>query len=292
MINFIKRSAVIVLLLIVFPLPRVLANTAENPSVEESEEQPIIEESTEQQGDEESTEESAEGNNRTTEESPNEYVPPQNQQPQYEETTEVPYQSYEEPTEEFYYEEETAEKTGEEWTEEVTVEVTEEVTEAPTEEMTQEETAESETVEENSEVTINQEAAEAFSIAGNAVVDDTGLEGLAVTLSGAKEDEATTDENGEFSFKKVPPGEYELQVEVPEGYTAEKETMTLTVEDRGKRGITFVMEEKTAEESIENDEQVMSNQDDAPSTNLAVILVGVMLLSIIGVLFLAKALRK
>lgn len=282
--NIIKRSALVLLLLVLVPAHGISANTEEAPAVEESAEQPVSEESTEQQGYEESAEESVEGNNDTTEESSNEYVPPQNEQPQYEETTEAPYESYEEPAEEFYYEEETAEETVEEWTEEVT----EEATETPTEEVT----AEPETVEEPADVTINQAAVEEFSIAGKVTADDAGLEDVTVVLLGEKEDEVTTDENGEFSFTEVPSGEYGLQVEAPEGYTAEKETLSLTVDDRGKRGVTFVMEEAPTEESIETDDQVMSDQDTEPTNNMTVILVGVVLLAIIAILFIVKALRR
>ncbi len=307
MINIIKRSAVAALLLIMIPFSGVLADTAETPSAEESSEQPVFEESAEQEGYEESTEASVEDYNETTEEevieeSPDEYVPPQNDQPQYEETTEAPYQSYEEPTEEFNYEEETAEETEEEWTEEPNVEVTEEVTEAPAEEMTEEVTAEpveemieeetAEPVDEPADVTINQAAVDEFSIAGEVVSDSGGVEGVTVTLSGDKDDETKSDVNGEFSFNKVPAGEYELHVEMPEGYTAEKETHALTLEDRGKRGITFVMEEQPGEEQIETDDQIKADKDVDSSNNMPIILVGVVLLAAVLILFLVKALKR
>ncbi|SFK73166.1 carboxypeptidase regulatory-like domain-containing protein [Salinicoccus halodurans] len=290
--NTIKRSAVIALLLILLPVPGVAANTAEETSIEESAEQQTTEESTEQQiseeTTEEATEESVEENYNKTEEPADEYVPPQNEQPQYEQTTEEPYQSYEESTEEFYYEEETAEQKVEEWTEEVTEEVTEEITEEPTEESY----VEPETVEETTEVTINKAEVDEFSIAGKVLSDDAGLEAVTVTLTGDKKDEVTTDENGNFSFTEVPSGEYELQVETPEGYTAEKEMLSLSVEDRGKRGITFVLEETPAEESIETDDQVMADQDGGSSNNLTVILVGVILLALVAILFIVRALRR
>lgn len=288
--NRIKGSAVIALLLILTPAPGVLANTSEEPVVEDSTEQPVSEESTEQQEYEGTTEESVEGNN-TSEAPSNEYVPPQNEQsqnnqPQYEETTEAPYQSYEEPQKEFNGEQ-TAEETVEVFTEEVTVETTEETTAEPSEEVF----TEPETVEERTEVTINQKAVDEFSITGRVVADDADVKDVTITLSGGKKDEAATDENGGFSFEGVPPGEYELHVEIPEGYTAEKETMSLNVEDRSKQGITFIMEEKPAEESVKTDERVMSEADES-SNNMPIILVGAVLLAIVAILFAARALRK
>lgn len=299
--NTVKRSAVIALLLILLPVPEVLANTTEETSVEESTErsvnenspeQPVNEESTTQQRFEETTEASEEGEDNATEEPANEYVPPQNEQPQYEEPTETPYQSYEESTEEFYYEEETEEQTVDEWTEEITEEITEEMTEEVTEEPTEEVYVEPETVEEPAEVTINQAEVDGFSIAGEVTANDVGLEGVTVSLAGDKKEEISTDENGKFSFEDVPPGDYELQVAAPEGYTVEKETLSLIVEDRGKRGINFIMEEVPAEKSIETDEQVMADQDEESSNNMAIILVGVVLLSIVAILFIVRALRK
>src|SRR5699024_1665765 len=179
------------------------------------------------------------------------------------------------------------EETVEEDTEEVTEEVTEEQTADPGEEVY----TELETAEEPAEVTINHEEAETFSITGEVVEGDTGMEDITVILSGDGEKEAETDENGGFSFKKMPPGDYELQMEVPDGYTAEKETMSLNVEDRSKQGITFLMEETPAEESVETDDQVMADQDGVSSNNLTVILVGVILLALVAILFIVRALR-
>src|SRR5699024_5634210 len=226
-------------LLLFVPAHGISANTEEDPPVEESPEQPAIEESAEQS--------------------------------QYEETAEDPYQSYEEPAGE-YYEEPSGEQPIEETVEEYTEEVTEEVTEEQTAEPGEEVYTELETAEEPAEVTINHEEAETFSITGEVVEGDTGMEDITVILSGDGEKEAGTDENAGVSITKMPPGDYELQMEVPDGYTAEKETMPLNVEDRSKQGITFLMEETPAEESVETDDQVMADQDGGSSNNLTVIL--------------------
>lgn len=67
------------------------------------------------------------------------------------------------------------------------------------------------------------------------VSDDKGLEGTIVKLTGDKADSVETDEDGNFVFSEVPSGEYDIQVEVPEGYSAEQDTFSVTVEDRGEK---------------------------------------------------------
>src|SRR5699024_4877841 len=115
-----------------------------------------------------------------------------------------------------------AEQTAEERIEKYTGEVTEQAPEEQTAEPEEEAYAEPETTEEPAEVTINHKEAEVFSITGEVVEGDTGMENVTVILSGDGEKEAATDENGTFSFKEMPPGDYELQMEVPDGYTAKK----------------------------------------------------------------------
>ncbi|HIW12764.1 MAG TPA: carboxypeptidase regulatory-like domain-containing protein [Candidatus Salinicoccus stercoripullorum] len=289
--NIIKKwSAVALLLLVLIPAHGISANTEEEPTVEESAEQPSVEESTEQPQDEESTEEPENNYSNTEEEYPEDSIPPQNEQPRYEEPVEDFYQSYEEPAGE-YYEEPSAEQTAEETVEEYTEEVTEEAPEEQTAEPEEEAYAEPETTEEPAEVTINHKEAEVFSITGEVVEGDTGMENVTVILSGDGEKEAATDENGTFSFKEMPPGDYELQMEVPDGYTAKKEKASLTIEDRGKRGITFVLEEAPVEEGVETHDRVMSGADESPN-NMPLIVTGAVLLVLMLILFAVKALRK
>ena len=140
-------------------------------------------------------------------------------------------------------------------------------------------------------MTINHKEVETFAITGEVVEGDTGMDGVAVVLSGDKEQKATTDENGRFLFKKIPPGDYELKMEVPDGYTAETEKISLAIEGRGKRGVTFVLEEAPAEESVETGERVMSDADGSLD-NMTLIVTGAVLLVLVLILIVIKALRK
>ncbi|WP_017547388.1 carboxypeptidase-like regulatory domain-containing protein [Salinicoccus carnicancri] len=301
--NIIRRSAAVLLLLLLVPAHGIFANTEDDSEVEESAEQPSIEDSTEESQYEGSTEESIEQSqydesteepensyNNAEEEYSEEYTPPQNEQSRSEDTAEDSYQSYEEPTVE-YYEEPSGEQPIEETVEEYYEEPTQEVTEEQIDESGEEVYAEPETAEEPAEVTINHEEMEAFSITGEVVEGDTGMENVTVLLSGDGEKEAVTDENGRFSFKKMPPGDYELKMEVPDGYTAETEKISLAIEDRGKRGVTFVLEEAPAEESVETGERVMSDADGS-MVNMSLIVTGAVLLVFMLILLVIKALRK
>src|SRR5699024_5991732 len=184
-------------------------------------EQPSVEETTEQPQDEESTEEPENNYSNTEEEYPEDSIPSQHEQPRYEERVEDFYQSYEEAAGEDY-EEPSALQTAEETVEEYTEGVTEEAPEEQTAEPEEEAYAEPETTEEAAEVTSNHKEAEVFSITGEVVEGDTGMENVTGTLPGDGEKEAATDESGTFSVKEMPPGDYELQMEVPDGYTAKK----------------------------------------------------------------------
>ncbi|WP_020007078.1 carboxypeptidase-like regulatory domain-containing protein [Salinicoccus albus] len=273
-------------------------------------------------------ENSQELSEESSQEFTNENVPPQNEQPQYEETTEEPYTYYEETTEEpytyyeetteepytyyeetteeYYYEpaeEETVEVNTEESTEEVTEEYTEEYTEEITEEVT-EETVEEMTEEESRDIVINQEETQSFSVTGEVLKDNEGVEDVTVALTGDAKDQAATGEDGTFEFTGVSPGEYTLQIDVPEDYTAQQSSFDITVEDRGKRGITFVLADAPVEESVEptgedNSETVeASNQikadqnENNENMTMSLILAGAVLVALVVMIIFIRSLRK
>lgn len=183
-----RYTLMAVIFLMLLPASAAYANTTEEETVEESEEQQERRTSAEEM----------------TEEPTYEFIPPRDQQPEYESTTEEPYQYYEETTEDYY---ESVEPSVEETVELPTEEVTEEITEEPLPEPTEEAFVEPETVEEPREVRINQAEAGDFSIRGKVVSDDKGLEGTIVKLTGDKADSVETDEDGNFVFSEVPSGE-------------------------------------------------------------------------------------
>ena len=247
-------------------------------------------------------ENSQELSEESSQEFTNENVPPQNEQPQYEETTEEPYTYYEETTEEYYYEP-AEEETVEEYTEEVTEEYTEEYTEEITEEVT-EETVEEMTEEESRNIVINQEETQSFSVTGEVLKDDEGVEDVTVELTGDSGAQAATGEDGTFEFTGVSPGEYTLQIDVPEDYTAQQASFDITVEDRGKRGITFVLADAPVEESVEPtgedssetveaSNQIKADQNENnENMTMSLILAGAVLVALVVMIIFIRSLRK
>ena len=292
--NIIKWLTLVLVCLVLVPGLTVSAVTNETSS--EDLDEPVEENS--QELSEESSQEFT-----------NENVPAQNEQPQYEETTEEPYTYYEETTEEpyTYYEETTEEyyyepaeeETVEEYTEEVTEEYTEEITEEVTEE-----TVEEMTEEESRNIVINQEETQSFSVTGEVLKDDEGVEDVTVELTGDSGAQAATGEDGTFEFTGVSPGEYTLQIDVPEDYTAQQASFDITVEDRGKRGITFVLADAPVEESVEPtgedssetveaSNQIKADQNENnENMTMSLILAGAVLVALVIMIIFIRSLRK
>ena len=291
----------VILFIMLIPVSRVAADTeeeatqenAQEPSSEETVEAPTSESSTEEEGTseyyeewtyEEWTEETYEHVPSQTEES-YEYTVPQTEETSEEWTGEA--YEYTEDT----YEDSVSEPTLEE-TAEPTVEVfTEEVTEVPADEPA----AELEPVEAPVEVTVSQSEVTEFSIEGKVMADSRGVEDVTVSLSGAEIDEVTTDEEGNFRFSQVSAGEYKLEITVPEGYEAEETDKTLTIEDKGKKGLIFEVSEKEEmqPEDMEASEEVAAeNGMDAPGVNMTLVIIGSVLLMLGLLVYAIRIIRN
>ncbi|CAM2934011.1 carboxypeptidase regulatory-like domain-containing protein [Salinicoccus roseus] len=294
----------VILFIMLIPVSRVAADTeeeatqenAQEPSAEETVEAPTSESSTEEEGTseyyEERTEETYEHVPSQTEES-YEYTVPQTEET-FEEWTGEAYE-YTEDTYEDSVSEPTLEETTEQFMEqtaEPTVEVsTEEVTEVPADEPA----AELEPVEAPVEVAVSQSEVTEFSIEGKVMADSRGVEDVTVSLSGAETDEVTTDEEGNFRFSQVPAGEYKLEITVPEGYEAEEADKTLTIEDKGKKGLIFEVSEKEEmqPEDMEASEEVAAeNGMDAPGVNMTLVIIGSVLLMLGLLVYAIRIIRN
>ncbi|WP_271398275.1 carboxypeptidase regulatory-like domain-containing protein [Salinicoccus roseus] len=257
------------------------ADTVEEPTQEDrSEESEVVGESTSEPSmEEEYTNEYYE---EWTEET-YDYVPPQTEET-YEEWTEESYEDSYEP-------EPTVEQTVEPTVEEFTQEVIEEPAEAPTEEPA----VEMEPVEEPVNVEINQSEVTEFSIEGKVMADAKGVADVTVSLSGEKEDEAVTDAEGEFQFPEVPAGDYTLEIDVPEEYEADEADRTLTVDDKGKKGIIFDLAKKDEPqaEGLEPEERVSAGENvEEPGMNTMLVIMGSVLLMLGLLIYAIRLLRN
>ena len=267
----------VILFIMLIPVSQVAADTEEEATQENAQE-PSSEETVEAPTSESSTEEGT-----------SEY---------YEEWTEETYENVPSQTEESYEDsvsEPTLEETTEQFMEqtaEPTVEVsTEEVTEMPADEPA----AELEPVEAPVEVAVSQSEVTEFSIEGKVMADSRGVEDVTVSLSGAETDEVTTDEEGNFRFSQVSAGEYKLEITVPEGYEAEETDKTLTIEDKGKKGLIFEVSEKKEmqPEDMEASEEVAAeNGMDAPGVNVTLVIIGSVLLMLGLLVYAIRIIRN
>ncbi|WP_342388104.1 prealbumin-like fold domain-containing protein [Salinicoccus bachuensis] len=272
----------IILFIILIPVSRVAADTHEEATQENSQD-PSTEDTMEEPTSEPSAEEEYTGEyyEEWTEET-YDYVPPQTEET-YEEWTEESYEdSYED-----YEPEPTVEQTLEPTVEEFTQEVIEEPVEVPTEEPV----VEMEPV----KVNINQSEVTEFSIEGKVMAGAKGVEDVTVSLSGEKEDEAVTDAEGKFQFPEVPAGDYTLEMDVPEGYEADEADKTLTIDNKGKKGLVFDLSEKDEPqaENLEPEEQVSAGENiEDPGMNTMLVIMGSVLLMLGLLIYAIRMLRN
>lgn len=84
-------------------------------------------------------------------------------------------------------------------------------------------------------------------ISGKVTIDDVGLQGVSVLLSGnGVEKSVTTDENGYYLFKDIPKGLYKVSISPPKGYTGNPlQTVEKTSKYSDLYAVHFKMESDT-----------------------------------------------
>ena len=66
------------------------------------------------------------------------------------------------------------------------------------------------------------------------------MESVRINIEGGdKKSEASTDQNGQFSFKGLPAGSYKVSIVLPDGLTAGRHETTVTVEEKGCASVYF-----------------------------------------------------